>query len=296
MTLRELEFENLENLDPEVSAPGEIPLQKKKKRVGFCLPAAETHLVETLQSRSVPEQIIESFCSTIRNITEMCTCAGVLVSNNIKHRVWVPRAPLAHARVVPLAKLLSLSEPPMMERLKLAVRLASSVLQFHTSGWLQEKWGKQDIYLIQRGASQSGNPSLEMPVVLQAFTPEPTVQEASIESRIIRCNLSLFSLGIVLIELWYWKNVESFHAGESQVENLDIARYITVQELIEKFHEVAGIDYSSSVRRCIRGIDHQETQLENNDFKNEVYVKVLQPLEKHLEHFSGKPLGELFKK
>ena len=185
----------------------------------------------------------------------------------------------------------------MKERLKLAVRLASSVLQFHTSGWLQERWGKQDIYLVQGDPSQPSNQSLETPVVNQDLTSEVLLTTGgSTESRIIPCNLSLFSLGVVLIELWFWRSVESFQADTLQAGDPDTAIFITAVGLIEKLNEGAGINYGSSVRRCIRGLDHQEPKLENNEFKSEVYLKVLQPLEKNLEIFCGKPLEKIFDK
>ena len=283
----------------------QTPFRKKQKTVGFCLPA-ETHppRAKSPPVPSTPEKIIECFCSTIQTIKEMRTCIGILVGNNSKHQVWAPRAPLAmltSARTLSLAEMLSLPEPPTRrERLKLGVRLASSVLQFHKTEWLQERWGKQDIYLIQGDSSQSRSPSLETPVVCQAFTPKPSILEASTESNIISCSLSLFSLGIVLIELWFWRSVESFQADKpptyDSLEDLDTARFITARKLIKSLYGDAGDDYGDIVRRCIHGLDHKETQLENDEFKNEVYLKVLQPLEKHLELFCSESIGKIFKK
>ena len=222
-------------------------------------------------------------------------CVGILVSNNSKHQVWVPRAPMrTSARVVPLSELLSLPAPPTGERLRLAVRLASSVLQLHKTEWLQERWGKKDIYLIQGDSSQP-SPSLETPVVRRAFIPGPSVPEASIESCLIRCNQSLFSLGIVLIELWFWRSVESFQTDESQaLVNSDTARYTIVRELIGRLYGEAGNNYGAIVQQCVYGIVHQEIRLEDNAFKNEVILRVLQPLEKDLERFYGKSIEEIF--
>ena len=214
--------------------------------------------------------------------------------------MWVPRVPLISGRVISLAELLAMPEPPKRERLKLAVRLASSVLQLHSTEWLRERWGKQDIYFIQRDSFQSRSPSLEIPVVHQAFTPEPSVSTASIEPHIIHCNLSLFSLGIVLIELWFWRSVESFQVNEHQAydpwEASDTARFTTAQRLVPILYEDAGDIYGDTVRRCIVGLDHMDSKLENNEFKNEAYLKVLQPLEKHLEFFCDEPLGKIFER
>ena len=231
----------------------------------------------------------------------MRTSVGVLVSNNAKHQVWNPGAPLISARVASLAELLSLPPPPRIERLKLGVRLASSVLQLHGTEWFQESWGKQDINLIEEGPSQSSSPSLETPVVHQTFTPEPSVLEPSIKSHIIRCNLSLFSLGIVLIELWFWRSEESFQADVPQVYDSpkttsDTARYIRAQWLSDQLYKDAGDNYGNIVQRCIIGLDHEETQLENDKFKNEAYRKILQPLMTHLELFCDEPLEKIFEK
>ena len=257
------------------------------KKVAFCLPPAETPS-SSAEHPPAPSKIIECFCSAIRNRTKICTCIGILLGKNIKHPVWVPSAPLTSATVVPLAKLLSLPAPHMRERLKLAVRLASSVLQFHTSGWLQERWDKNDIFLVQRDSSQ---PSLETPVVHHDFTPEPS---SPTKPSLVFCNLSLFSLGIVLIELWFWKHVESFQADTPKAEDPDTTIFTTALRLVERLDQLAGAKYSNSVRRCIRGLDHPEPRLENNEFKNEVHLKVLQPLEKHLEDFCDKSLWEIF--
>ena len=276
--------------------------KQTKQKVEVCLSAAEAHspYVKSLMVLSASERIIECLCTTIRNIRELRPCVGILVTNNIKHRVWVPRAPLTSARVLSLAELLSMPEPPRRERLKLGLRLASSVLQLHGTEWLKERWGKQDIYLIQGGSSQPRDPSLEIPVVSQAFTPAPSVSEVTMESHIISCNLSLFSLGIVLIELWFWKSAESFETNKPQayscLEDLDTARLVTAKRLIRKLYGDAGDNYGNIVRRCISGLDHKETQLENDGFKNKVYRKVLQPLEKNLELFCDEPLEKIFGK
>ena len=313
LTLRELEFEEKTEPAEQISISANIrrsrvPLRKPPKNVPS---VAENQSSDTKSSQvpSASARIIECFCSTIRNCQEMGTCVGILVSNNIKHQVWVPKLPQTlqtPARVVSLAELLSQPKPPRRAHLKVGVRLASSVLQFHTTEWFQERWGKQDIYFIQWNSPQSRSPSLETPVVRQVFTPKPPVSEASIESSIIRCNLSLFSLGIVLIELWFWKSVESFQSDRSPAyepqaqcgpgETSDRAMYLTAQGLIDILYEDAGRVYGDIVRRCITGLDYKETQLENDAFKKEVYLKIVQPLENHLEIFFNEPLEKIFEK
>ena len=254
---------------------------------------------------SSPGQIISSLCSAIRDVTEGCTCVGTLISEKSKHQVWVPSptpALQASDRVVSLATLLSEEKPPKKERLKLGVRLASSVLQFHNTQWLQERWGNQDIFLIQGDSSQSC-PRLETPVVRQAFPRKPPV--ADVATAIVNGNLSLFSLGIVLMELWFWKNMDPARLTGPQVneppyprhlELLDRERYREAQNEIPRLIEKAGHLYGGCVQRCLDGLDNTETQLGSKEFDREADLVVLQPLEKNLQCFCDQQLEEIFKK
>ena len=79
-------------------------------------------------------------------------------------------------------------------------------------------------------------------------------------------------------------------------ETSDTAKYIKAQMLIDQLYDDAGGIYGDVVRRCIIGLDHKETQLENEAFKNEAYLKILQPLEKYLELFCNEPLDRIFEK
>ena len=80
-----------------------------------------------------------------------------------------------------------------------------------------------------------------------------------------------------------------------QADSNNARKYIALS-LIDKVYEDAGENYGDSVRRCIGGLDHKETKLDNDGFKNEAYLKVLQPLEKDLEHFYREPLEKIFEK
>ena len=321
---------------------------------------------------------IACFCSAIQNTTEIGPYIGILASNNSKHRVWVPREPvLTSAKLVSLAELLSHAKPLKRERLKLSVRLASSVLQFHPMGWLQPRWSKQDILLIQAGSFQV-RPSLETPVIRQAFpsepsaaeapetsaveapepsiveapetsavevpenstveAPEPSIAEASEisavealatsyveaptvvgpqpqaverpesaavdtptpETAVVNCNLSLFSLGIVLMELWFWRDIGNSQVNRLQtnkpnschLEELDIERYIEARRRIPELNHKAGRAYGDCVKRCLDGLNHVENP---EEFMREAHQKVLRPLQENLEHFYNQKLEEIFK-
>ena len=282
--------------------------------------------------------------------------------------------PVSSDKTVSLAELLSQKKPSKRERLKLGVRLASSVLQFQSTGWLQPRWGKQDIFLIQGDSSQSSH-SLETPVIRLAFPPVTSVAEASVpsvietpvasaeppeppaagvpetsvveapetlvtetlgtpvteapetpaaeasellaseppaaeepesptvdvlETAMVNCNLSLLSLGIILMELWFWQDMGTPQVNELQankpqlcchLEQLDIERSMKAKRKILELKSKAGRGYSDCVKRCLDGLDYTENPKE---FMREAHQKILRPLEKNLKHFCGQELEQIF--
>ena len=253
-------------------------------------------------------EAIQCLCSAIHQAPEVHTCLGFLVGDDgIKHCVWVPREAVSRptpelgpVQTVSLADMLSTwPKPSKKERLKLGVNLASSVLQLHETEWLREKWTKQDIFFIREplSAGVRQNIDLSHPVVHQAFTsPTPTPQDLT-ESFLVRCNKSLVCLGIVLIELCYWKDLHSLqneNAG-NRVKGASTEHSIAVG-MIDQLYDDAGFNYGESVRRCITGLDLREIQLECDEFKKEAYHKIVQPLEEDLKNFCDASLAEIFEK
>jgi len=253
------------------------------------------------------DEAIQCLCSAIHQAPETHTCLGLLVGDGkMKHRVWIPRQAVLKstpgtrpAQTVSLGEMLSTwPKPPKKEILKLSLNLASSVLQLHETEWLRERWTKQDIFFIREplGAGGRQNIDLSHPVVHQAFTaPVPPTPQDLAESLLVRCNKSLVCLGIVLIELCYWKDLHSLHNGNSGNQGAS-AEHAIAARMIDQLYDEAGFNYGESVRRCITGLDLRETQLECDEFKKEAYHKIVQPLEMDLMKFCGTGLAEIFQK
>jgi len=239
----------------------------------------------------VTDQIISCFCSRIHTAKEAYCCLGIIVSSNARrHRVWVPKNPLSipsRGRAMTLASMLHDLKPEVAptleERLKLGVRLASSVLQLHDTEWLNERWSKQEIWFIQEEPCQ--NPVLRYPLVRRAFQPGEEIEAppgTPIGALVGPWNTSLFALGITLIELWDWKSLEVKDIGEAWRCFLGLKGR-------------APASFIDVVRRCFSNLDHTETQLHLDDFKNTVYLKIVLPLEDTLKWFCGKDnIGQIF--
>jgi hypothetical protein len=175
------------------------------------------------------------------------------------------------------------------DRLKLAVTLASSILQLHETPWLEEDLGKENIFFINR----SGKTLYDQPFVSQQFnqaTAPATSRLPSNISCVIR-NQTLYALGVALIELWYRKAIGDLH------ENIDgplntgndlfnlMTEFKTADRLSDELYSEAGAKYSDVVRRCIRcDFDKRASSLKDTQFQKVVYEKVVAQLQDNYDY------------
>ena len=99
------------------------------------------------------------------------------------------------------------------------------MMQLHDSAWLDRGWGKRDIFFLQQavprhtvdgGVALVREPEMDQPFVRQTFgtsgTLCPLQQLSSPRSTLVQCDKTLFSLGIVLIELWFERHIEDLRS------------------------------------------------------------------------------------
>ncbi|KAF8535412.1 hypothetical protein BDD12DRAFT_893070 [Trichophaea hybrida] len=88
---------------------------------------------------------------------------------------------------------------------------------------------------------------------------------------------------IILIELWYWTSIEELQISQEKdlrAQGFDdsIVKSLTANRLVDStsdsIYDDAGTSYGDAVRRCIKGLDHKETNLVVDGFKDEVYLKI----------------------
>lgn len=175
------------------------------------------------------------------------------------------------------------------DRFKLAVILASSVLQLHETPWLEELWRADSIFFVDR----PGMPCYDQPFVSQHFghlnlPPTPGAPEDI--SCIIR-NQTLYALGIALIELWFRKSIAELWILADGARNTDsdlknfMAEFKTAKRLSETLYSEAGAKYSDAVRRCICcDFDNRACTLEDAQFQRAVYEKVVAQLQEHYDY------------
>jgi len=217
---------------------------------------------------------ISHLCATLQLVCEGMGCLGALTDQRKKryaiHAVRRHPRALASQDIVSLKDLLStpapktaLASPALkvhhtkQERLQLALILASTMLQLHTTPWLNERWGKSDIrFLRQPGGSRA--PLIEQPYISKSFRSSKAlhstcaVSNKSPSASVIR-NKSVFDLGVLLIELYYNKSLEQMQTPEDLDDNGKVNAYtslVTANRLIPEVYAEAGVRYGHAVRRC----------------------------------------------
>ncbi|PSN59413.1 hypothetical protein BS50DRAFT_580002 [Corynespora cassiicola Philippines] len=179
------------------------------------------------------------------------------------------------------------------DKLKVAIDVSSSVLQLYNTPWLNEEWSKDDVLFIQRPGFPPSS-LYEHPFVRRILgsSPSKTYSKPSGSTYSIIRNRTLFTLGILLIELWYGKSIEELQIPEDlNYQNIAGVAWGTAYRLVEDELEFeAGPRYSLAVRRCIRGdFDRRDKDmsLEDEDFQKVVYNGVVALLEKTFQQFNS---------
>ncbi|KAF8247101.1 hypothetical protein K440DRAFT_644130 [Wilcoxina mikolae CBS 423.85] len=253
-------------------------------------------------------QEIKDLCATIANTSQQKTALGVLGSG----KGWWFRTSIAshcgdyRPEAVSLDSLLEREALRMSDRLRLGVQLASALMQLHRTEWLGESWGKQDIFFPQmttRAPLASGgfglilNPVVEKPFVRRSFGTTGDIQNPE-HIRTMKSSLaapydkSLFSLGIVLIELWFGKRFQDLLEYPKCTKDLtDTTDFLVAYSLLSQVQENAGAMYGIAVRRCIVGLEYpsSSTTLDDDNFKSAVHINVVSELERNWTAYVTKP-------
>ncbi|CAD6571137.1 MAG: hypothetical protein ASARMPREDX12_004140 [Alectoria sarmentosa] len=168
-------------------------------------------------------------------------------------------------------------------RLRLAVTLASTSLQLHTTPWLQKRWGKKDI-LFHDGSTEHAFVSRNFSQV--ASEPdEASSAPAKVSWTPVR-NESIFNLGVLLLELSYGKSLDTFQSPDDPPM---FTEYAIASRLVDHLAEEESSGYVDAARACIFcdfGTKVKTSSLDNEAFRQAVYDDVLVPLEDDWKHWN----------
>ncbi|KAL8676088.1 MAG: hypothetical protein Q9186_007356, partial [Xanthomendoza sp. 1 TL-2023] len=143
------------------------------------------------------------------------------------------------------------------QRISLAYRLASSLLQFHSTPWLGGYWKKQSICFCYQNVADTPTSSNETwhfdadsPFIIHDFESCPvplSTQQPSVKA-------SLLDIGILLLEIWHLTPFEVYAAQEGlQLDNTFGARYEIASRWLNDTADNILPFYADPVCRCIEG-------------------------------------------
>lgn len=168
------------------------------------------------------------------------------------------------------------------DRIKLAVNLASSILQYNLTPWLQGCWTKKSVHFFVKTRTVLGI-DIEHPLIMKNFI-DPT-SDISKEPQENDPELALMELGILLLEVWNIKTFESWlkTAGHSMDTPQLQDRHIRLIYSIQWFQSLKGKllpNYQKVVGICLRPsvFDLFNTSWEDKDFRLAVYSEIVEPL------------------
>ncbi|KAF2740112.1 hypothetical protein EJ04DRAFT_559137 [Polyplosphaeria fusca] len=258
------------------------------------------------QTSSLPSQI-QDLCEAIIRLQQpqRDLCVGYLLDNfQRRHGIYLlqPTIPTScHWKAYSLRDILekqvdstAVRRLSQSDKLRIAVDLASSALQLHKTPWLSDEWRKDDVFFIQRPGATPAS-IYEHPFVrhrLKSGNGADALQAPMVQKptfRVIR-NQTLYTLGILLIELWYGKPINQLKKpSDLDCQGTPGVEWCTADRLVENDIEFeAGKRYSDAVRRCIRcDFDRKDTSLDNEGFQHAVYDGVVALLEKTWQQFNS---------
>jgi hypothetical protein len=267
------------------------PVFEKKTKLQFSHPESEK------QSILIPDQwqasLISDICFTLSTApanSRQSQLLGCLSDDTYRHDMYYVRSYAENLKSQSLAELITASSNPratakdrfifpQRHRLRLAVNLACSVLQFHGS-WLKSQWRARDIMFAAKTSADVESPY----IIWNMIDGDGHVEQ---KAALIR-NEILFPLGLVLVELSLCQTLESLRTPEDsdQVEaHMDLktaTRHLSIVEM------ESGEEYSKVVERCLFWSGVKGSTLDNEQMQDEVFQVIILPLIENLKNFEGK--------
>ncbi|KAJ9492055.1 hypothetical protein VN97_g1190 [Penicillium thymicola] len=275
-----------------------VAFVKKKAKVQFAFDASSEDKSSMMSDMSSLPPIVD-ICSTLSTVGtsgETNAPIGFISDANHRHNMYYVRKLAGNLRSQSLAELIAASSDIFKapiggsflftwgHRLRVAVNLACSVLQFHGS-WLKTQWRSRDIMFTK-------NPSgdIDKPYVLWNVGSELDTWSLCRDKSTFSLIQSevLFPLGLVLVELSLCQTLEALRMPEDDDPVEAYVNLKTATRLLQVVEEQSGAEYEKVARRCLLWPGTKDSTLENEQMQDEIFQLIISPLVENLRSFEGR--------
>ena len=177
---------------------------------------------------------------------------------------------------IALSEMLHHSHKPRLtraQRFQIALKVASSHLQLHSTPWVTKQWESEDVRFPQTNADGSSI-LLDRPFVSASFqTPPPATRAPRLSDRSFGC------LGIMLLELLFDTRIEEHglwqQLGAQNVTN-PMFRPLVAKHWIDDVEGEAGSQFFATVDWCL---NKSSTTLDGDEWRKDLACEVVLPLQ-----------------
>ena len=299
------EVEIIPSLDQIVASATRFGPENPSRGVRFDPDLISNTTVDSLQANAIDfdcDSIVD-MCSTLCANHRPTKAIGFLVDEeDDKHKHFLYRANTSigpEPRSKSLDDLLSCSGhgshgTPLSrnDRLRIAVTLASSVLQLDGTSWLRPQWSSKDIFFHEKN-NRASDPDYTYPYMSWKLCRTDKTVLRSFDScfrgtYVVRSEV-LFALGLTLIELCFGKTLADMRVPEDGDPKEATTEMKTAHRLCKSVYSEMGTSYGDAVRRCLyQPFDVRDLSLDNEELQQKVFDDIVTPLNDDWLDFNGR--------
>lgn len=206
-------------------------------------------------------------------------CLGLLVDADQGDRYQVSSQPEQKvvASEITLREMLHRNYRPRVpraQRFQIALKVASSHLQLHSTSWARRHWESGDVRFPQVGKNAE-DVLLDRPFVSANFEPELPTALRTVKAT----DRSFACLGIMMLELLFGALLEEHELwqqfGATSTDN-PILRLMVAKKWADDVKGEAGPEFASAVKWCL---DESPATLHGDQWRKDLACEVVLPLQ-----------------
>ena len=180
----------------------------------------------------------------------------------------------------------------VVDQLQLAHKTAMAVLQYHETPWLSDRWRLQDLSYFGSKTNLDETAMRTLHLSSQIATPNKPDQTTDMDgvessaksvSEEVRCginNVTLFFLGVALLEIAHWAPIEKKMTPRDELNETYTARRLA------KGRAPLGPHYQKIAEKCLQCNFGFGTELNSNGLQTAVYNDVVCELESMIKELT----------